>query len=152
FAFFTLDTPGPHPYNPAAMSQTRETPMPPTVLETARLVIRPFVLDEAPIIHCILDQTFGDGTRSSDPAALAERRSWVQWSILNQEWLPNLHQPPYGERAVVAKATQTLIGAVGYVPCLAPFEQFPALCETAGPSGFFTPELGLFWTIDPAQQ
>jgi ribosomal-protein-alanine N-acetyltransferase len=126
--------------------------MPPTVLETPRLIIRPFTLDEAPIIHRILDQTFGDGTQSSDPAALDERRSWVQWSILNQEWLPNLHQPPYGDRALVEKATQTLIGSVGYVPCLAPFEQLPALRDTAQPSGFATPEVGLFWVIAPEHQ
>jgi ribosomal-protein-alanine N-acetyltransferase len=126
--------------------------MSPTVLETPRLIVRPFTLDEVAVIHRILDRTFGDGTQSSDPAALAERRSWVQWSILSQEWLLKLHQPPYGDRAIELKATGTLIGAVGYVPCLAPFEQFPALHATAQPSGFATPEVGLFWAIDPAQQ
>ena len=126
--------------------------MPPTVLETPRLIIRPFTMEETPIIHRILDQTFGDGTLSRDPTALAERRSWVQWSILNQTWFPAMHQPPYGDRAIVEKTTQTLIGSVGYVPCLAPFEQLPALRTTSAPSGFATPEVGLFWVIDPAQQ
>jgi RimJ/RimL family protein N-acetyltransferase len=32
------------------------------------------------------------------------------------------------------------------------FEQFPLLCDTPQPSGFATPEVGLFWVIDPAQQ
>jgi RimJ/RimL family protein N-acetyltransferase len=126
--------------------------MPLTVLETPRLLIRPFDLDEAATIHRILDQTFGDGTQIDDPAALAERRSWVQWSALSQEWFPKLHQPPYGDRAIVLKATGALLGAVGYVPCLAPFGQFPALRDAAQPSGFATPEVGLFWAIDPAQQ
>jgi RimJ/RimL family protein N-acetyltransferase len=126
--------------------------MPPMVLETPRLMIRSFTLEDTPIIHRILDQTFGDGTRSADPAALDERRSWVEWSMLSQEWLPNMHQPPYSDRAVVLKATNMLIGAVGYVPCLAPFEQFPALRASAQPGGFATPEVGLFWAIDPEQQ
>jgi [ribosomal protein S5]-alanine N-acetyltransferase len=126
--------------------------MSPTVLETPRLLVRPFDLDEVAVIHRILDQAFGDGTQIDDPAALAERRSWVQWSALSQEWLPRLHQPPYGDRAVVLKATGALIGAVGYVPCLAPFEQLPALRDTTQPCGYATPEVGLFWAIEPAQQ
>ena len=126
--------------------------MTPTVLETPRLSIRSFTLDDTPVIHHILDRTFGDGTGSTDPAALAERRSWVEWSILNQEWFPTLHQPPYGDRAIVLKATWALIGSVGYVPLLAPFEQLPALRASAQPSGFMTPEVGLFWVIDPEQQ
>jgi RimJ/RimL family protein N-acetyltransferase len=126
--------------------------VPPTVLETARLLIRPFIEAETPIIHRILDQTFGDGSRIHDPAALDERRSYVQWSILSQEWFPNLHQPPYGERAIVHRATQTLIGCVGLVPYLAPFDQIPELRDAERPSGFSTPEVGMFWVIDPEQQ
>ena len=126
--------------------------MPSMALETPRLTIRSFTLDDTPIIHRILDQAFGDGARVADQAALDERRSWVQWSMLSQEWLPNMHQPPYGDRAVVLKATNMLIGAVGYVPCLAPFEQLPALRASAQPGSLATPEVGLFWAIDPEQQ
>ncbi len=71
-------------------------------LETARLQIRPFALDDAPAIHRILDLTFGDGTRVEDGDALRERQSWVQWNVLNQQWLARLAQPAYGDLAVVS--------------------------------------------------
>jgi [ribosomal protein S5]-alanine N-acetyltransferase len=122
------------------------------LLETPRLLIRSFTPADAPAIHRILDQAFGDGTLIGDPAALQERRAWVQWSMLSHEWFPKLHQPPYGDRAIVLKATDTLIGSVGYVPCLDVFEQLPSLRATARPSGYATPEVGLFWVVDPGQQ
>ncbi len=121
-------------------------------IETPRLIIRPFIPEDLQTIHRILDLTFGDGSRIDDPAALAERRSWLEWSILSQEWFPKLHQPPYGERAVVLKATGGLIGAVGLVPSFDRFEQLPSLGAASYPASFATPELGLFWAIDPAQQ
>lgn len=121
-------------------------------LETQRLIIRPFILDDLPVIHRILDQTFGDGRQIDDPAALRERRSWLQWSSLNQVWLPEQHQPPYGDRAVVLKKTGALIGSAGFVPLLDAYEQIPELCPPAVASGYNTPEVGLFWVIDPGRQ
>ena len=47
-------------------------------LETPRLHIRPFVLEDTPAIHRILELCFGDGTQIDDPEALRERESWVQ--------------------------------------------------------------------------
>ena len=121
-------------------------------IKTQRLIIRPFVLDDLPVIHRILDQTFGNGMHLNDPAALDERRSWLQWSILNQVWLPEQHQPPYGDRAIVLKSTGALIGSAGFVPLLDVYEQIPELCPPTGASGYNTPEVGLFWVIDPNQQ
>jgi RimJ/RimL family protein N-acetyltransferase len=123
------------------------------IIETPRLIIRTFKLDDLPEIHRILDKTFGDGSKTNnDPEALEERRSWLQWSILNQKWLLNLHQPPYGERAITLKKNGKLIGAVGYVPCLNLFEQIPQLRYTDSASGYATTEFGLYWTIDPDHQ
>jgi RimJ/RimL family protein N-acetyltransferase len=121
-------------------------------IETNRLVIRTFTWDDLPVIHRILDQTFGDGSKVEDSTALQERQSWLQWSILSQEWLPKLHQPPYGDRAIILKATGVVIGSVGYVPLLMPFEQISELRASASASRFNTPEVGLFWVIDPRHQ
>jgi [ribosomal protein S5]-alanine N-acetyltransferase len=121
-------------------------------LETQRLIIRPFVMDDLVAIHRILDQTFGDGKNLNNEAALKERRSWLQWSILNQEWFTKMHQPPLGDRAIVLKISGELIGAVGYVPLLDPFDQIPGLIGSAAPSGHSTTQLGLFWAIDPQHQ
>jgi RimJ/RimL family protein N-acetyltransferase len=123
------------------------------IFETQRLRIRPLASEDLPVIHRILDRTFGDGSKVDDRTALQERRSWLQWSALNQEWFPKLHQPPYGERAIALKETNTVVGAVGLVPCLDVFEQIPALrCADQAIVSYATPEVGLFWVIDPQHQ
>ena len=123
-----------------------------TIIETHRLIIRSFILEDLPGIHRILDQTFGAGDKVNDEIALQERRSWLEWSILNQQWFPHLHQPPYGDRAILLKATGELIGSVGFVPLLDVYDQVPELMNTTTPSGYTTPEFGLFWVIDPQHQ
>ena len=121
-------------------------------METERLVIRAFLPADLQTIHRILDQTFSDGRKVYEPQALLERQSWLQWSSLNQEWLPRLHQPPYGDRAITLKATGAVIGAVGYVPLLDTFEQIPQLRSEGAATGYSTAEVGLFWAIDPEHQ
>ncbi len=63
-----------------------------------------------------------------------------------------MFQPPYGDRAVVLKSTNTVIGAVGYVPCFDVFEQIPGLQRGEAPSDDRVCEFGLFWAIDPDHQ
>lgn len=124
--------------------------MSPLTLETDRLAIRCFQPADLPVVHRLLDQTFGDGSLVDDPAALRERRSWLEWSILSEKWLDELYQPPYGDRAITLKATSEVIGSVGFVPLLMPFEQVPELGGMVEPApARFTPEVGLFWAITP---
>ena len=63
-----------------------------------------------------------------------------------------MHQTPYGDRAIVLKATGEVIGAVGYVPVNVPFDQIPELRGASEVSGYYTTEVGLFWVIDPQYQ
>ena len=119
-------------------------------LETSRLHIRPFMLEDTPAIHRILDLCFGDGTKIDDIEALRERESWVQWSSLSAVWHERMHQPPYQDMAVVHRDSGTLVGAVGYAPVVAPIEQLPGLgTAVAGTPALFTAEVGLFWAVDP---
>lgn len=124
-------------------------------LETERLLIRPFIMDDVEGIHQLLDQDlisadFGtEGAKTRD-----EREQWLQWTILSYEELDKLNQPPYGERAIVLKQTQQLIGACGFVPCFGPFGQLPS-SRSASPDAvahFNTPEFGLFYALSPAYQ
>jgi RimJ/RimL family protein N-acetyltransferase len=126
--------------------------MTPFILETVRLIIRPFAPDDLHVIHRILELTFGDGTKITDEEALSERLSWLDWSRLSAEWLPMMFQPPYGDRAVMLKSTDEVIGAVGLVPCFDVFEQIPGLNRSGSPSTYRVAEMGLFWAIDPEQQ
>lgn len=119
-------------------------------LETVRLIIRPFIMDDLKSVHQILDLDLKDsdfGTKGVQ--TLAERERWLQWTILNYEQLSKLNQPPYGERAIVQKESEKLIGICGFVPCLDFFEQ---LCDydligSASHQSLATTEFGLFYAI-----
>lgn len=117
-------------------------------IETERLFLRPFVRDDLESVHRILNSAFG--AEGDQAAALAGRRSWLEWSRLNQEWLPKMHQAPYGDLAVELRGSGRVIGVAGYVPLLDVYEQIPELRDGAGASPFNIPEFGLFWAIDPA--
>jgi RimJ/RimL family protein N-acetyltransferase len=126
--------------------------MPP--LETDRLWITPLTVDNLEVIHRILDMQ--SNTTERNVAAWEARRIWLQWTVLNYEALAALHQPPYGDRAIVLKpphpqplsqrekgvrnagkeigttgngeimSEEEIIGVCGFVPVLLPFEQLPA--------------------------
>ena len=108
-------------------------------LETDRLLVRPFAIDDLDAIHGILNEAFQTNV------SLDERRHWLRWSLLNEVQLSELRQPPYGDRAVVLKRSGQVIGAVGYVPQLMPFGCLPGFTYT---SDRYTTEFGLFWAID----
>src|SRR4030095_10093703 len=103
-------------------------------LETRRLIIRPFSMDDLHAMHRLLDVDLREvelGTVGAQ--TLHERAEWLQWTIMRYRQLPKLYHPRYGERAAVHKHTQQLIGACGFVPCLDAFEQFPALSPPPRP-------------------
>jgi len=115
-------------------------------LQTSRLSIRPLTMDDLDDIHRILNGCFGD-------SPLEDRREWLEWTVRNYKALANLHQPPYGERAVTLKATGELIGAVGLVPAFGPFQRLPSFRKQGEAEDTFNqPEFGLFWAIAPAHQ
>jgi ribosomal-protein-alanine N-acetyltransferase len=124
------------------------------ILETSRLIIRPFVRDDLQVIHRILNEAFGDPSRAEylPEPMLEERRSWLDWQILNEKWFVKKHQPQYGDRAISLKPVGQVIGSIGYVPLLMPFEQIPDLNPSLQPNGYNTTEFGLFWVIDPKHQ
>lgn len=123
-------------------------------LETARLLIRPFTLDDLDALYQILDVELSNAELGTEGAmARDERRRWLEWSVLNYEQLSKLYQPPYGDRAVVLRTQGTLIGACGYVPCLAPFGQLPGFASAdQEATGLSTTEFGLYYAFSPSHQ
>lgn len=124
-------------------------------LETGRLLIRPFLLDDLAAIHHILDVELAQAEFGTEGAkSLSEREQWLQWTILNYAELAKLYQPPYGDRAVVLKQSGQLIGACGYVLCLDAFEQLPSLHPAVQESkpALNTTEFGLYYAISPSAQ
>jgi RimJ/RimL family protein N-acetyltransferase len=115
------------------------------LLETPRLIVREFVLDDLDAVHQLMKRAWGE------EQPLEQRRRWLQWAVLNYEALANLYQPPYGDRAVVLKADNRLIGAVGYVPCLNAFGHYgyyQQFGDTPDDDRTF-PEFGLYYAFDP---
>lgn len=113
-------------------------------LETQRLTIRPFIMDDLHAYHRCYELCFEDGVNLNNPVTIEEYRRLLQWQVLNEEMLARLYQPPYGDRAIVLNATGQTIGSVGYVPYMAPFKFWDARYDGL--------ECGLFWMIDPDHQ
>ena len=123
------------------------------VLETDRLVVRPFVVDDLPAVHDLLDVQLGNAEVGTEGAlSLAQRERWLRWTVEGYDGFAYLRQPPYGDRAVALRDTGQLVGACGYVPCLGPFDQLPALAVGGSSSRLWSPEFGLYWSILPSHQ
>lgn len=110
-------------------------------LATARLLIRAFVPADLNAFAALMQASF-DGPRDGDAD-----RDEVAYYALAERVLSRLHQPPYGDRAIVWKETGALIGSVGFVPCLEPFEQLPMFGGVEGAK--FSTEMGLFYAVLP---
>lgn len=131
------------------------TGMPP--LETRRLIVRPFLRSDLEAVHQLLDVDLAEASTSvvgSSALDRAARKEWLEWTVLNYGQLDWLHQPPYGDRAVVLKETGRLIGSAGYVPLLDVYSLLPYFASlVAEPAGrFASTEFGLYYAIDPAYQ
>jgi RimJ/RimL family protein N-acetyltransferase len=124
-------------------------------LETERLIIRPFTLNDLDDIHRLLDIDLAAADFGAGGALTREeRQQWLQWTVMNYEALAKLYQPPYGDRAVTLRQTGEVIGACGYVPCFAPFGQLPSLRTGSDKSvdHLNSTEFGLFYAFSPAYQ
>jgi RimJ/RimL family protein N-acetyltransferase len=110
-------------------------------------------MEDLDAIHHILDIELLTANFGSEQARTREERErWLQWTVLSDEELARLYQPPYGDRAVVLKPTQQVIGACGFVPSFGPFGQLPSM--QAAPQDAFahlnSPEFGLYYALSPA--
>ncbi|HLK23749.1 MAG TPA: GNAT family N-acetyltransferase [Caulobacteraceae bacterium] len=130
------------------------------VLETARLTIRPLVRDDLDACHALfaaIDASTPDnwagaaaGETPNETERLDRRRSWLWWAVDSTRELARLNQPPLGDRAIVDRATNALIGLVGFVPSMVPLGQLPSFGAT--PNAPHHLELGMFWAVAPNRQ
>jgi len=124
----------------------REVP----VLESERLRIRPFRNTDLPHLFQI-KQNIGwvDAAKTAEQQLLDEA-NYLEWAVRNERQLAQLGQPPYGDRAVLLKENDQLIGSVGLVPCVDMYGQLPSLGGQANCPA--TAEVGLLWLIDTTHQ
>lgn len=115
-------------------------------LNGVRVHIRPFTANDFVAVLTLFDDV-SDGSHV-EPAVRARRNAWLAWATSNHDELARLDQPPYGDRAIVLSATDTIIGAIGLVPCLDVYGQ-----AGIGPDdGRTRTEMGLFWMVHPDYQ
>lgn len=119
------------------------------VLTTERLIVRPFELDDLDAAYRILDVE-----NQAQPRSRAERAQFLEWTVRNYRELARLYQPPYGDRAVVERRSNEVVGSVGLVPAYGPFGLLPGFCEQIDPEcrNYFWPEFGLFYAIAAAHR
>lgn len=113
----------------------------PFVLETERLRIRPFEPGDFNSYRELVNAT-AESSNHAPPYLL------FQWYSLSAVVQPMLYQFPYGDRAVIQKSTNQIVGAAGFVPCLDFFSRIPELGIPASVT-HKTPEVGLFYAIHP---
>ncbi len=120
------------------------------VLESDRLRIRPFYSTDLPHLFQI-KQNIGwvDADKTAEQQLLDEA-DYLEWAVRNERQLAQLGQPPYGDRAVVLKENDQLIGSVGLVPCVDVYGQLPSLGGKA--NCLATAEVGLLWLIGTIHQ
>ena len=112
-------------------------------LETGRLRIRPFVLGDAGEFKRLLAEAFGHENHGAEDTT----RLLLEYNVIADRAHDLLHQTPYEDRAIVLKSDGSLIGAVGFAACLAPFGQLGSFEGTP----HRTSEVGLFWALFPTQ-
>ncbi|HYN88087.1 MAG TPA: GNAT family N-acetyltransferase, partial [Ardenticatenaceae bacterium] len=125
--------------------------MPP--LETERLIVRPYVMGDLEAISQDLDEELTESPTSSARATrLEESREWLLRQIAFYETLEERGDPPFGDRAVVLKATGAWIGAAGYALYLGNFGRLPSFSTGRPVDHLNRVEPGLYWAIDPAHR
>ena len=113
----------------------------PIVLQTPRLHVRPFEYADLDAINAVLNESFGHMTTD-------DRGHWLAWTRMGYIEQARLYQPPFGDRAVVLRATGQVIGAVGFVPSFGPFDLLPGFAAES--TGLNTTEMGLFYVLGSA--
>ncbi|MGH7024761.1 MAG: GNAT family N-acetyltransferase [Caulobacteraceae bacterium] len=122
----------------------------PPIVEADRLVIRPLASDDLDSCHRLRVDIGWADAELSDAENRERQRSWLEWTVSGYREFSRLHQPQYGERAIVSKGDGSFLGLIGMVPSMGPFAQLPS--EGGRPGARATPEVGLFWALSPAAQ
>jgi RimJ/RimL family protein N-acetyltransferase len=113
------------------------------VLETERLIIRPFTMDDLEDVHRLLDLDLEWG---GPGVSLDQRRERLQFQIALAHWVDA--GCIYGDRAIVLRENQQLIGICGFRPWICtPAER--ALYDLGGNQEhpFHAPELGVGYAL-----
>ncbi len=114
-------------------------------LVSERLIIRELTEGDLAFTHRVRAECF----QNTDP--ISDTQAWLEWTVRSYRALESLHQPPYGEYAVVHRESSALVGEVGIVPSVVPW----GVLRDDTPQEkrlLVSPEFGLFWATVPEHQ
>jgi ribosomal-protein-alanine N-acetyltransferase len=111
-------------------------------LQTDRLVIRPFTLDDLEAAYELYDLDLAWG---GPGVTLEDRRERLRFQIGLPEWA--VTDGLYGDRAIVLKETGELIGFCGFRPWLCKPEECALFDSAAVEHPFSAPELGVGYAL-----
>jgi len=120
------------------------------VIETERLRIRPFTIEDSEAAYQNSKSIGWVNNNLTEAEQRTGMQKYIQWNVLNHQQLAQLDQPPYGDRAIVLKENNLVIGTCGLVPYIDNFTMFPYFSKQK--KGFATAEMGLLWTIAASHQ
>jgi RimJ/RimL family protein N-acetyltransferase len=118
------------------------------ILETERLRIRPYTLDDLDQIYSLNVQIGWVNKMESATAQREHQRRNLQWQVQNYWGLASISQPPTGDRVVESKASGELVGTCGINHAWLPMGQLPSLGGQEKSKS--QAEVSLMWTVLPA--
>jgi len=117
------------------------------ILETERLRIRPFTLNDLDNVHNLKVQ-IGWADERKTPAEQREyHRRYLNWNIENYWALVNLRQPPTGDRLIELKDSGRFVGACAIQNMWLPMGQLPSFGMQEGCRS--QAEVSLMWAVLP---
>lgn len=117
------------------------------VLETQRLRIRPYTLDDLDKVYS-LNVSIGWVNEAETPDEQRDhQRRHLEWAVRNYWGLADLRQPPTGDRLVELKESGEFIGSCGINNAWLPMGQLPFLGGKEGCRS--QAEVSLMWAVLP---
>lgn len=120
------------------------------IIETERLRIRPYTLDDLDDIHNLNVQIGWVNDEETPTEQREHRRRYLEWSINNYWGLADLRQPPTGDRLIELKETGEFVGTCGINNAWLPMGQLPTFGGREGAR--YQAEVSLLWAILPTFQ
>jgi RimJ/RimL family protein N-acetyltransferase len=116
------------------------------ILETARLVLRPFQASDLDAYHEIAERSFSNGPDGYSANSLEKAKEALRWIELNEVY-PRLRW--WNSRMIARKSDQTAVGEIAFVPMPLPLDAVISGSEADFDSIPQTMELSMIYGILP---
>jgi [ribosomal protein S5]-alanine N-acetyltransferase len=118
------------------------------ILETERLRIRPYTMDDFDQIYNLNVQIGWVNEKETVVAQREHQRQSLQWQVQNYWGLASIRQPPTGDRLVEFKESGEFVGACGINHAWLPMRQLPSFGGQEKSKA--QAEVSLMWKVLPA--